>query len=474
MHAGRTALSATLALALSACGGGGSPPPTSGGPTNPNPPVATCGLTAKMDFADQVLNEWYLFPTLLDNSVNRASFTELQPYLDARVAPARAQDKDRGFTYVTSIAEENALINSGSSAGFGIRLTYDRVNNRVFVVEAFENAPAFGAGMDRGTELLAIGTTSSNLQTVSSLMASGGPQAVVNALGPSDPGVTRVLRFAQAGGAVIEQSIAKADYSLDPISDRYGVEVLVDGGKKVGYINLRTFIVSNASPQLRDAFALFASEGISELIIDLRYNGGGLVSVADTFGDLMGRGLVGQVWSKTVLRPSKASENSTRLFGDEPNAIKPTKIAFIGRGGTASASELVINSMLPYIAPENIALVGEDTFGKPVGQYAFDLAACDLRLRALTFKTVNANDQGEYFSGLASVMPNTCRAADDIFTQLGEPGEASIATALDFLGGRSCSAITGGTGQRAQSVGGRELLQPARPNAAQHEMPGLF
>ncbi len=427
-----------------------------------------------MDFSDQVLNEWYLFPSLLDNSVNRASFNELQPYLDARVAPARAQNRDRGFTYATSIAEENALINSGSSAGFGIRLTYDTVNNRVFVVEAYENAPAFPAGMDRGTELLAIGTTSSTLQTVSSLMASGGPQAVVNALGPSDPGVTRVLRFAQADGTVLEKSIAKADYALDPVSDRYGALVLTDGGKKVGYINLRTFIVSNASQQLRDAFADFRSQGITELIIDFRYNGGGLVSVANTFGDLMGRDLVGQVWSKTILRPSKASENSTRLFANEPNAIKPTKIAFIGRGGTASASELVINSMLPYIPASNIALVGADTFGKPVGQYGFDLAECDLRLRAVTFKTVNANDQGEYFSGLASVMPNTCRAADDIFTQFGQPGEASIAAALDFLGGRSCTAISGGTGQRAQGVGGREPLQPVRPTAAQYEMPGLF
>lgn len=468
MHAGRTALSATLALALSACGGGSAPPPTSGGPTPP-PSGSACSLTAKMDFADAVLNEWYLFPSLLDNSVNRASFSELQPYLDARVAPARAQNKDRGFTYATSIAEENALINSGSSAGFGIRLSYDTVNNRVFVVEAYENAPAFGAGMDRGTELLAI-----DGQTVSSLMASGGPQAVVNALGPSNAGVTRLLRFSQVGGTVLEKSIAKADFSLDPVSDRYGALVLTDGGKKVGYINLRTFIVSNASQQLRDAFADFKAQGITELIIDFRYNGGGLVSVANVFGDLMGRDLVGQVWSKTVLRASKSSENSTRLFASEANAITPTKIAFIGRGGTASASELVINSMLPYVPASNIALVGADTFGKPVGQFGFDLAECDLRLRAVTFKTVNANDQGEYFSGLASVVPNTCRAADDISVQLGQPGEASIAAALDFLGGRTCTPISGATGQQAQSVGGRELLQPARPNAAQHEMPGLF
>nr|WP_298930502.1 S41 family peptidase [uncultured Erythrobacter sp.] len=476
MNIGRTAISSTLAFALVACGGGGSaPPPTTGGPTpTPTPTTATCGISEQLDFADAVLDQWYLFPDLLDNTVSRTGVTDLQDYLDDRVAPARAQNRDRGFTFATSIAEENALINSGSSAGFGIRLAYDTVNNRVFLLEAYEAGNGFQAGMDRGTELLEIGTTAANKQTVSSLMASGGPQAVVNALGPSDPGITRVIRFAEAGGTVIEQSISKSDFSLDPISDRYGALVLDDGGKKVGYINLRTFIVADAADQLRAAFAQFGTEGVTELIIDFRYNGGGLVSVADTFGDLMGAGRTGQLWSETVLRPSQSAENSTRFFQNEVNAIQPTKIAFIGRGGTASASELVMNSMIPYVDPANLALIGANTFGKPVGQFGFDLDTCDLRVRAVTFKTNNADGQGEYFSGLASEMPNTCRASDDIFTPLGDATETSIATALDFLAGRTCTAISGGPGQSTQSVGGREILQPERPNAAQYEIPGLF
>ena len=477
LAAGRTALTLTLAVALAACGGGGNPapPPTGGGGGTPAP-TATCAISNQIGFADDVLNEWYLFPDLLDNSVNPANFSSVQSFLDARVAPARAQSRDKGFTFATSIAEENALINSGSSAGFGIRLAYDTVNNRVFLFEAFESAPGFMAGMDRGTELLAIGTDSNNLQTVSSLMASGGPQAVVNALGPSDPGVTRVIRFAQVNGNVITASVTKADFSLDPISDRYGAVIINDGGKNVGYLNLRTFIVSDAANQLRDAFQLFNANGVTELIIDFRYNGGGLVSVANTFGDLLGEGRVGQVWSRTVLRASKASENETRLFQSEVQSLQPTKIAFIGTRNTASASELVINSMLPYVSASNIALVGENTTGKPVGQFGFDFDACDLRIRAVTFQTVNANDQGEYFTGLASVMPNTCRASDDIFSALGDPNEDSIATALDFLAGRSCTAISGTQSgvQGAQSAGGRDPLQPSAPNAAQWEMPGLF
>ena len=478
-NAARSALSITLALALVACGGGGSSAPNanfnsgtgSGGGSGTS---GGCTVSQQLDFANDVLNEWYLFPDLLDSSVDPADFTDVQTFLNAKVAPARAQSVDKGFTFATSIAEENALIASGSSAGFGIRLAYDTSANRVFVIESFETAPGFDAGFDRGSELLAIGTNASDIQTVASLMASGGPQAVSNALGPSDPGVTRLLRFTNASGDVVERSVEKADFALDPISDRYGTVILDDGGKKVGYLNLRTFIVSDAADQLRDAFGEFRSEGVTELILDMRYNGGGLVDVADTMGDLMGANRVGQVWSETVLRESKSSRNSTELFESELNALEPTKIAVIGTRSTASASELVTNSMIPYVG-NGMALVGANTSGKPVGQFGFDLEDCDLRIRAVTFQTVNADGNGEYFSGLASVMPNTCRASDDIFTPLGDPNEASIARALDFLGGRTCTPITGGTQRSTQSATSeREPLRPERPTSAQFEIPGLY
>ena len=475
-YVSRVAISATLAISLAACGGGDSAPPPAAGPAPaPAPTTATCAISNQIQFADDVLNEWYLFPDLLDNAVDPASFNDVQEFLNARVAPARAQSRDKGFTFATSIAEENALIASGSSAGFGIRLIYDTTNNRVFLREAFETAPGFAAGMDRGTELLAIGTSSANLQTVSSLMASGGPQAVIDALGPSDPGVTRVLRFQQAGGATIEESIAKTEFDLDPISDRYGALILNDNGKNVGYLNFRTFFPSSAGGQLRDAFQLFNANGVDELIIDFRYNGGGLVSLADTFGDLLGENRVGEVWSRTILRASKSSENSTELFENEVQSLQASKIAFITTGSSASASELVINSMIPYLDPANIAIVGRNTSGKPVGQFGFDFDACDLRIRAVTFQTVNADDEGEYFTGLASVIPNSCQANDDIFTALGDPAEASISTALGFLRGDTCTAISNEPDVNLRSrEGAQEVLQPERPNAAQFEIPGLF
>lgn len=478
MMLGRTILSATLAISLAACGGGGSSGGSTGtggggtiggGSTGGGGTASDCSLAARQDWVLSQLDEWYLFPDLLDKTVNKSSYGTVQDYIDALVAPARTQKKDRYFTYITSIKEENDLINNGSNAGFGIRLSYDTTANRVFVVEAFENAPAYPQGFDRGTEILAI-----NGQSVSSLMASGGPYAVIDALGPSDPGVTRSFLIEQPGGIQKTVSVAKAEYSLDPISDRYGVRVFTDGGAKVGYVNLRTFIIDGAKQQLRDAFQQFRDQGVTKVILDLRYNGGGLISVAELLGDLMGSDHVGDVFSRTEFRASKSEYNESKLFAAQAQAIPASKIAVIGTGGTASASELVTNSFIPYLGA-NLALVGENTYGKPVGQIALDRSACDDRLRAIALRTVNANDQGDYYTGLASVVKQSCAAEDDIFTPLGDPAEASISTALDYLAGRSCTAISTGTKRTtaAAPVRKREMVMPRSPSAAQLRIPGL-
>lgn len=478
MQPGRTVLSSILAIALASCGGGGGSGSGSGGGFGQGGgdtgggggTGATCSYASRAQWVRDTMNEWYLFPDLLDLTVNPARFTDIQDYIDALVAPARAQSKDRGFSYITSIAEETALIQNGSNAGFGIRLSYDTTANRVFVLEAFEGAPGFNAGMDRGTELLTINGTS-----VASLMASGGASAVSDALGPAEAGVSRTIGFRTLEGVTRSVTIAKADYSLDPISDRYGVKILADGaGGQVGYVNLRTFIVQDSSNQLRAAFRQFKDAGINRVILDFRYNGGGLVSVARLLGDLLAADKTGQVFARTELRPSKASENRTDLFTAQPEAIAAMKIAVIGRSGTASASELVANAFIPYLGP-NIALVGANTSGKPVGQFAFDRTACDDRLRAVAFRTVNRDGGGDYYTGLAAVMPRTCAAEDGMFKQLGDPEEASTKVAIDFLAGRSCSPITGGDAAGAEGGVERwQLLQPRTPNAAQRDNPALF
>lgn len=481
MGMGRTSLALILAGTVAACGGGGGSGGATGGtaptPTpTPTPSTATCSLSARQDFAKSIIDEWYLFPSLVDNTVNKANYSTVQAYIDALVAPARAQQRDRGFTYITSIAEENAFFNSGSTAGFGVRLAYDRNQSRVFVLESYEGAPALAAGIDRGAEIVAIGTSASNLQTVASLMAVGGDagvQNVVNALGPSTPGVSRVLRV-NRNGTLSDITVTKADFNIDPVSDRYGAKVISDNGRTVGYINLRNFLGDPAEADLRAAFANFRAQNVSEVIVDLRYNGGGLVRTAELFGDLLAANKVGQVFSRTTYRDSKASNNSTKNFAAQPQAISATKIAFIGYSGTASASELLANAFIPYLGA-NTALVGGNTFGKPVGQIAFDRAQCDDRMRVTAFQTENSAGQGNYYSGLAGVFPRTCAATDDITKQLGDPTEGAIKAALDFLAGRTCTPITASAGVGTQSaLPGRVPLRPDNPTAAQREAPGVF
>jgi len=479
MRAGVASLT-VLSLLLASCGGGGS---GGGGPVTVTPtptptPTAGCGLATRQAFAKAVIDEWYLFPSDVASGLNPGNFADVQTYIDALVAPARAQNKDRFFTYITSIAEENAFFNSGSSAGFGIRLSYDSASQSVIIAEAYENAPAFAAGIDRGSRITAIGTSASNMRTVAAIVAAEGTGGITNALGPSDPGVSRVLRVVDSAGSQ-DVTVTKANYDLDPISDRYGAKIITDGGRSYGYLNLRTFI-SSANPQLRAAFLNFRNQGITNVIVDLRYNGGGLVSTAELFGDLLGRNRTSsELFSQTNFRPSKSAENDRHFFTTQPESIAPTRIAFIGTGSTASASELVINGMLPYLGT-NMTLVGSNTYGKPVGQIALDKAECDDRIRVIAFATGNATGQSDYYSGLAPKIANSCAAADDTAFPLGDPREASVRSAIDFLAGNACTTrIADTSGLSAQSLGNRpaarpEMLMPAAPRAAQRELPGLF
>ncbi len=472
----------SLFAVLAACGGGGGgssgggSPVTAGPSPSPTPTptqtTAGCSLRERQDWVLSQLRDFYLFPELLPASLDPAGFATVEAYINALTATARAQSKDRFFTHLTSIKEENAFFASGSTAGFGIRLSYDTAAGRLFVVEAFEGAPALAAGIDRSTEILAIGTSSGNLRTVASIFAAEGAAGVSAALGPSDAGVTRVLRIS-SGGVVREVTVTKAEFEIIPVSPRYGAKVLSDdGGGKIGYLNLRTFI-STAGPQLRQAFNTFRSQGINRVIVDYRYNGGGLVSIAKLNADLMAANLGGRVFSYTTFNAKQSSSNTTDFFQVQPESIAPIKIAFIATGATASASELVINAFTPYLGT-NMALVGSNTFGKPVGQIARDRAQCDDRLRVVAFKTENANRQGDYYTGLASKVPVTCAAADDFLRPLGDPSEASVKVSLDFIAGRTCTPIASASGQTTLGLReGRAMLQSARPNTAEREVPGL-
>ncbi|WP_082463422.1 S41 family peptidase [Sphingomonas sp. Leaf34] len=472
----RTGAILAMAAMLSGCGGSDSSNVSTGGSTpSPTPTASTgCSLRERQDWATSQLREWYLFPDTLPATLSPASYTTVDDYIDALTATARAQRKDRFFTYLTSIKEEDAYYASGSSAGFGLRFALDQTGRRLFAAEAFEGAPGLAAGIDRGTEIVAIGTTSANLRTVNAIIAAEGTAGLTTALGPDTVGTARVMQINDAAGTRTV-TVTKSDFSLLPISTRYGAKIIQDGGQSVGYINLRTFI-KTAEPALKTAFADFRAKGVTRVIIDLRYNGGGLIETAEYLGDLLGGARsTSEVFDYVTFRTEKASNNTTRFFAPQAESIAPTRIAFIGTGGTASASELVINAFTPYLHT-NAGLIGTNTYGKPVGQIALDKDACDDRLRVVALATQNAARNGNYYDGLVSTVEASCQASDEIAYQLGDPLESSTRQALNFLAGRSCTPITGDASARSlrTSTTRQDLLIPDRPGTAQRDVPGLF
>src|SRR5690606_13705196 len=140
------------------------------------------------------------------------------------------------------------------------------------VIDASEGGPALASGIDRGTDLLHIGS-----QTGNALMATGVSCAVIDDLVPGTGGHSDTVTTRDPSVTQRTITLAKAGFDIDPVSDRYGARVLVDGARRVGYLQLRIF-VDTSEADLRAAFADFKAQGDSELIVDLRYNGGGLIT----------------------------------------------------------------------------------------------------------------------------------------------------------------------------------------------------
>lgn len=469
---------------LSGCGGGGGSTPSPAPTPTPTPtPTASaqCSLRARQDWAAAQLREWYLFPETLPVSLDPSPYASVQAYVDALTATARAQGRDRYFTYVESIAQDDAYYDTGEIAGLGLRFGVDPTGRRLLVIEAFEGGPGLAAGIDRGAEIVSIGTRINNLRDVGSIVDSQGLDGVVDALGPDTNGDLRVLRVVDASGTR-NVTVTKRAFDLTPVSARYGTRIIEDGGRRYGYVNLRAFI-STAEPALRSAFAQFRAQGVTDIVVDLRYNGGGLLSIAELMADLLGRDRsMTDVFAYATFRSEKASENSVSTFTPQPESVAPTRLAFIGTPSTASASEAVINGFIPYMG-DRLALIGSNSFGKPVGQIALDNPECDDRLRAVAISLQNSARSGEYFNGLASRVQASCAVDDDISRPMGDAEEAMTRKAIDFLAGRGCSPIAAVSSARSLRVQATDadapanpakLLVPDRPDAVQRDVPGLF
>lgn len=395
-----------------------------------NPEPSPCGETYRKQWVGEVVRDWYLWNDELAN-VSAQDFATAQQYLSALTEPLAADGRDPGFSYLTTRQQDESNFTSGAYIGFGFRSGVGP-NDELFLADVFEGGPAHDAGFRRGMEVLAV-DTGFGFETWESLMQRGAPMEEV--FGPSERGVRRGFRLLDGGDAIAEIYVEKDE--LDPPAIA-GAPTLIDraGLAPVGYLNLRQFTLSAREP-LISASRFFLNEGVTDYIIDLRYNGGGLLSVADLMLDLLGGRLANRQRSFFLSHNDRrANYNDYEYFNRFAESLDPIRFVFITTRGTASASELVINSLAPHI---EVVLVGTNTRGKAVGQYAFDQRGCDARLRLVSFEVLNGEGEGGYYTGLADTGRFTlCAADDDVSRPFTDPEEDSFQTALAWLQEGAC------------------------------------
>ena len=373
----------------------------------------TCTAAAQTAYVRDVMTDVYLW-----SSEMPAADPRRYPSPDAYLEAVRYRPLDSHFSYITSRAANEAYYGDSQYVGLGVSWTV--VGNQLRVLQVFPESPASEAGLARGDRVLTIGG-----RPVAALLEDGGLDA---AIGASEIGVTVALEFADRSGATHAVQLAKRVATIPTVSQ---TRLYATAGRRVGYIFFRNFVEPSVAA-LDSAVAQLTSAGLDYLVLDLRYNGGGLVSVARHLASLIGGSRTsGQVFTSYVHNANNRDLDQQTAFDDLPQALNLPRLIVITTPASASASELVINALRPFLP---VVVIGDRTYGKPVGQYQY--AFCDRMLAPVSFSVRNALDQGDYYDGIAA----DCRADDDIDHELGDVGEASLREALTFVATGSCSA----------------------------------
>lgn len=439
--------------------------------------LAGCGSETPADPEEQrkakvlaAVRSWYLFLDLLpaegDAAADPKNYATADELLDALTSKARAEGKDRGWSYLLSTEQYQAYYQQGQNAGFGfgLQIKGSPPAQRLFVSQVFAGSAAAGAGFARGDEILAIGPDMDHLTPVANVPNDGS----LSALFQSNAGSAKVFSVIPVGtgaSAAQARTATAGTYAIDPVPTHAVLGT-------TGYVNLRTFITPAEAP-LRAAFADFKAKGARNVVVDLRYNGGGYVKTAQILASLLAAGQAGKTMCEEQFNANHSGSNEALNFSPEANAGTFERVAFITTKSSASASELVPNALDPYLP---IAFVGEKTYGKPVGQQVFELTGLDRELFLLSFKIANSAGNADYFDGLPDAKSRgpLCAAADDLTHPQESAEEASTKAALYFAENGTCPPATAGALRAAAAVEGVDYPRPRQPSPAQMDMPGVF
>lgn len=411
---------AVLGLALLLAHAGAVPAAAQSGPSS-------CSVAGQNLYVRDVMQDIYLWSEFLP-TVNPTSFNSPEAYLEA----VRYRPLDSSFSYIASAAASNAFYSDSQFIGFGFSTSLQ--GDALRVLQVYPESPASEAGLSRGATILEI-----DGRSVASLVASG---QIDGAFGPSEIGLSSEVLFRSPSGAERRERMTKRPVTIPTVSltRAYDIE-----GRRVGYLFFRNFVRPSVAA-LDEAFDALRQAGVTELVLDLRYNGGGLVDVAVHLSSLIGGAITaGQPFATFSHNQRNAHRNETLRFADgSPSAPVLSRLFVITSRSSASASELVINGLRPFMP---VVLIGDTTYGKPVGQYLVEF--CSKVLAPVSFSLRNANGEADYFEGFAP----TCAAGDGIDRELGDPQEASLAEAFHYLRHGTCSAPPSSTTARVRAAG---------------------
>jgi|AntDeeMinimDraft_5_1070356.scaffolds.fasta_scaffold00725_14 C-terminal processing protease CtpA/Prc len=237
-----------------------------------------------------------------------------------------------------------------------------------------------------------------------------------------------------------EITLTKEEYTENPVF----IDTVINiQDQKVGYLMYNSF-TRTFDDDLNAAFARFQGAGINNLVVDLRYNGGGSIESSNDLGSMITGQFEGELFTRQVynenIEPKERFFNSEISSGEGINNLNLNSVYVLTTSSTASASELLISSLMPYI---DVQQIGTPTAGKFQGSITVydspDFSRDNVNLchtyaiQPLVLKTVNANGFTDYADGIQPEI----EFQEDFrnLGQLGNPNEPFLAKALELITG---------------------------------------
>ncbi len=322
----------------------------------------------------KIMQEWYLwYDKMPEVDVN--DYKGPEDLLEA----LRYEELDK-WSFVAEKSLFESYFGAGEYLGFGFGYGYDDAG-RIWISFVFKDSPLYPEGVRRGWLLTAVDDhVLSPGEDLSPLM--GDPVA----------GVQKKLTFVTPDSSTVSVTAVKDTIKINAV---LLADTLHINNEVVGHLVFQTFI-DPAMAELDSAFAFFKSVNATDLIVDLRYNGGGSLNVAQKLGSLIaGNANKGNTLCRLEHNDKRRDQDEDIPFVEEDQALSLNRIIYITSRGSASASEVIINGLKPFMT---VSLVGDRTYGKPVGMHSwiYDKYV----FVPVSFKLVNANGEGDYFDGI--------------------------------------------------------------------------